>query len=48
MSALKYKDPETGEFKMARSVKVIGDGGGGESAPVVQPKTRTKTKGEPK
>ena len=48
MSALKYKDPTTGAFKVSRTVKVIGDGGGGDTAPVVQPQTRTKTKGEPK
>lgn len=48
MSVLKYKSLETGEFNVARTVKVIDDGGGGESAPAVQQQTRTKTKGEPK
>ena len=33
MSVLKYKDPTTGEFKITRTVKVIGDDGGSESAP---------------
>lgn len=41
MSALKYRDPETGEFKVSRTVKVIGDGGGGESAPTVLPEQLT-------
>ena len=35
MSVLKYKDPTTGAFKVSRTVKVVGDGGGGESAPAV-------------
>lgn len=29
MSVLKYKDPETGEFKISRTVKVVEEGGGG-------------------
>ena len=43
MSTLKYRDPETGEFKIARTVKVVGDGGGGESAPVVLPEMSTES-----
>lgn len=41
MSVLKYKDQTTGAFKVSRSVKIIGDGGGGESAPVVLPEQLT-------
>lgn len=41
MSVLKYKDPTTGEFKVSRTVKVIGDGGGSDSAPVVLPEQLT-------
>ncbi len=37
MSVLKYKSPETGEYKVSRTIKVIGDGGGGESAPANAP-----------
>ena len=28
MSVMKYKDPETGEYKITRTVKVVGEGGG--------------------
>ena len=35
MSVLKYKDPTTGTFKVSRTVKVLGDGGGGGTAPAV-------------
>lgn len=41
MIVLKYKDPTSGEFKVSRTVKVIGDGGGGESAPAVMPEQLT-------
>ena len=27
MSVLKYKSPETGEYKITRTVKVVGEGG---------------------
>lgn len=41
MSVLKYKDPTMGAFKVSRTVKVIGDSGGGESAPTIMPEQLT-------
>lgn len=43
MSVLKYRDPTSGEYKVARTVKVVGDGGGGEAAPAVMPEMLTES-----
>ena len=32
MSVLKYKDPETGAYKITRTVKVVNEGGAAEQS----------------